>query len=505
MANARTLFDNLTPRGRIVLVASALGILLAAFLLVKVASRPSYTLAMTGVDPAQTGKVTAALDAKGIGYELRNNGTAIAVDSKKSAQAQIALAEAGLNGAGRSHATFDLVTKQKLGASTFQQQVAYQQALEGSLASTIEQIQGVSSADVRLVLPQDQLFQDESTPATAAVLLGSSGTLDPAAVRGIAQLVANSVKDLKPSNVTISDATGQQLWPAGDGGAGGGGATPALAVEARYANQLETGIDAMLARTLGPDKAHVQVNADLNLDQATRDELTYAKKGVPLTRRTDTETLKGSGGGGATGTAGAGGNIPAYAGAAAGNGKSNYRHTTTDETLGVAKVVTRTKVAPGQVKRLSVALMVDKSVPPAQVAALKSAVSNAAGLIPGRGDTLSVSQVAFAKPPAAKTGPIPGGLVGSLKWALLGLASIAFVAFAARQIRRREQRVLGAKPVWLREIEAPRSLADLENEQPTEALRGDAKAVMARRQLDRLVREEPERVAAQMRTWMSEQ
>jgi flagellar M-ring protein FliF len=71
-------------------------------------------------------------------------------------------------------------------------------------------------------MPDDQLFADEAKPATAAVLLsGDSSSLQSGAVRGIANLVASSVQDLKTDNVTITDGTGQLLWPAGDGTAGG--------------------------------------------------------------------------------------------------------------------------------------------------------------------------------------------------------------------------------------------------------------------------------------------
>ena len=42
----------ISPRGRIVLVVSALGIALVAFMLFRVASSPSYTTLQAGVDPA---------------------------------------------------------------------------------------------------------------------------------------------------------------------------------------------------------------------------------------------------------------------------------------------------------------------------------------------------------------------------------------------------------------------------------------------------------------------
>src|SRR3954469_5804157 len=129
MAQVRSLLANLSPKGRLALAGSALGIVLVAFLLMRVAGAPSYNTVLTGLDPATTGKITSTLDAKGISYKLQNNGTALAVDSSKTAQARIALAEAGLPGT--SQPGFSQVfDKQKLGTSDFQQQVAYQRGLE---------------------------------------------------------------------------------------------------------------------------------------------------------------------------------------------------------------------------------------------------------------------------------------------------------------------------------------------------------------------------------------
>src|SRR3954447_14733660 len=134
MAQARTLIQNMTPRGRLMAVGSILAIVILAFLMMRMASAPSYSTVMAGVDPAQTGKITAALDAKGVKYEIRNNGTAVAVDKSQMATARIALAEKGLPNAAQPG--MELMDKQKLGASDFQQQVAYQRALEGEMAQT---------------------------------------------------------------------------------------------------------------------------------------------------------------------------------------------------------------------------------------------------------------------------------------------------------------------------------------------------------------------------------
>jgi flagellar M-ring protein FliF len=499
----------LPARSKGVLAVSTVAVLGVAFLLLRVAGAPSYEMLSSGLDPAQTSKVTAALDAGGIAYELRNNGTALAVEKSQVGQARVALGSAGVSIAGAKEG-FELFDKQKLGASEKQQEVTYQRALEGEIANTINGVSGVSNAQVQLVMPKDDLFADTATPATAAVMLGNPvDTLEPGAVAGIAQLVSSSVQGLKSDKVTITDSSGQVLWPSGDGtGAGGGGGSTKQAAEGRFAANLEARLNALLTATVGAGKAQVQVSPELNVDKVTKRQLTYSKKGVPAEVTTDVEKLKG-GAARAGGTAGTGANIPTYSqGTAAGGSNSNYSHVVKNQKNALDKEVSEIEVAPGAIQKLSVALVVDQTVPVADLAALKSAVASAAGIDTARGDVLTATQVAFAKPVTPKTGPVPTGLLGPLKWVGLGLASLLFLFFMTRALKRREGEQL-AGPAWLTEIAEPVSLAELEERtqviappQPTISLppRMPDTNLQA---LDQLMEREPERVAAQVKHWIS--
>src|SRR5919109_2560727 len=363
-------FRALPTRSKAIIAVSAVAILGIAFLMLRIAGAPSYTMLASGLDPAKTGEITASLDEQGIGYELRNNGTALAVEKSQAAQARVALAGSGVDVAAGGEG-FELFDDQKLGASEFQQKVTYQRALEGEIARTIGTVDGVSNPQVQLVLPEDDLFADEATPATAAVMLGNSAdTMDPGAVRGIAQLVSSSVKGLKTDNVTITDASGTLLWPQGGGAGGAATVASKQALEARYSRAMEADLNALLVRTLGPGKGQVSVTADLNANQTTRDQVSYEKKGVPLSKQTESEKLRGGGAttGGAAGTAS---NIPTYsAGAAGGGANSNYQRKTAQVDYGVGKRVDRTTIAPGAINKLNVALLVDKSVPAADFSAV---------------------------------------------------------------------------------------------------------------------------------------
>lgn len=506
----RALLVNLTPRGRLMLGGVALGTVVVLILLMRMASAPSYATLMTGLDPAQTGKVTAALDTKGIGYELQNNGTALAVEKGKTADARIALASAGLSGS-TAQPGYELLDRQKLGTSNFQQNINYQRALEGEIAKTIEQVDGVNGASVQLVLPdrEAQLFSDNASPATAAVLLSGATALDPGAVRGIAQLVANSVPGLQTDKVTITDGSGQALWPTGasDGAAtGDGGLLAKQAAEARYDSQMASSIDAMLMRTLGPDKAQVQVHADLDANEATQEQLTYGRRGVALQSKTERETLRG-GGAGAGGTAGVGGNTPAYAQTGA-SGRSDYRRDSADNTFGVDKTVTRTRIAPGAINVQQVSVLIDRSVPASAIPQIRAAVASAAGIDARRGDVLSIGQVAFARPPTAAA-PSPVATYGGyLKYVFVGIATLGFLLFVTRQLKRRESETLAGEPTWLSEIQAPRTLAELErleaDDHPTHVRPLRTPEQPARLQVEDLVTRDPDRVAQQVRAWMAE-
>ncbi len=498
----RDLINKLPPRGWAVLGGAVFASVLLVYLILHFATQPSYSTLLTGLNPAQTGKITSTLSTQGIAYEIQGNGTAIAVPASETAQARVALASANL--LTNNQPDFSLFDSSQLGHSDAQFNVEYQRALEGQLSETIDNIQGVNGAQVQLVLPstQQQLFADTSTPTTAAVLLSGGENLDPGQIHGIAQLVASSVQGLQLSNVTITDDTGALLWPNSSSSGTGGGLLAKEQAQQQFDAQQAAAIDAMLTQTLGPQKAMVQVNADLNANQQTLQSLTYTGKGVPLTANTTTETLQGAGAGSAA-TAGA---VPNYTPTGT-TGASNYANKTANTTYGVNKTVTSTTIAPGAVQSMKAALYVDTSVPAATIASLKQAVSNALGMVPARGDTVSVVQTKFAGPTATKVTAPAASPLSYAKYGVLGLGALVFLSLVARMLRRRERESLLSEPTWLRELEHRRTLSEFERDAgpeppPIKQLRPHVNT--AKRQVEDLVERDPDRVAMQVRAWMAE-
>ena len=166
------------------------------------------------------------------------------------------------------------------------------------------------------------------------------------------------------------------------------------------------------------------------------------------------------GAGGATGTATC--TATGHAG-----GKSNYKHETTSSSLGVSKTVTHSTIAPGTVESQHVSVLLDHSVPASALPAISEAITNAAGIQTKRGDTISIGQVAFAKTDRQPR-RAASSMLGYAKYALLGDRRARLPVLHHALAAPRESEPI-EEPVWLRELDAPMRLSELERETATTA------------------------------------
>jgi flagellar M-ring protein FliF len=508
MPNARQLREtwrSIEPRGQLTMVISLLLVAVVGYMLYSYASQTSWNAVQTGVSPSDTNRITAALSSAGIAYKVTNGGTEVDVPAGKEGAAQVALASKGI-GAG-SQVGLEAVTKSSLGMTDLQQHVLYQEGLQGELENQIEGISGISSAQVTLVLPQDTLFQDQASQASAAVLLSASGVLDVSEVGGIAHMVAAGVPGLDPQNVTITDNLGELLWPQA-GADGSLTATSKLAAEQNYDSQLAAQINAVIASTLGPAKGTADVNTDLNVDQTTQDSVTYTGLKVPLTTQVGKESLLTNGSLPA-GVAGTGGNIPpTYTGGAGQGSTSTYQNDTGTTTYGANKTVSHTVVAPGSVNKISVALLFDSTVPPAARTALTNTVKGMIGYNATRGDMVSAASVPFQKTTAAgaasSAGPMGLNIMQMARYAAVGLACVIFLFLVRRNLKKREAAPIFAEPKWLADIQQSVPLASLDPPRPSMAPAEQAHRDQMNRQVSEIVHKNPDQVAIQVTQWMNE-
>ncbi len=505
--NFRQISSKLSTRGWLTIGVAALVGVAFVYLLMSMASAPSYSTLVAGQSPTQAEKITSALSASAITYQLENNGTAVKVQTSQMGQARDLLGTQGLLvGSGTGSSFESELGNQPLGESNFQQEQQNTSASEQYLEQQIEAMNGINSAQVDLAIPDqtDDLFSGVNTQPSASVLINISGTPSGTFVKAVADTVANSVPGMNVNKVTITDQNGDLLWPSA--GNGTSSMTAKQSAEQAYDSQESEEANAYLQSTLGPNKALVQVNADVNTNTQSVQALSYGPKGTPLTSTTTKEKLTGN----PNGTTAAGNSATQLA-TVAGTSTTNENYTNNTSTIssGVSKKVSTTNIAPGGINRQTISVLVNSSVPASQIPAIRAAVENTVGYVPKR-DSISVNSVTFPKvvPVSASSSSSP---LGDIKYVLVGLGSLVFLLLISRMLRKRETDNFAGRPTWLRELELPRPLSELEAQ--TQMVDLDSPAVvarlrspvnMARQQVEELVDRDPERVASQIRQWMTE-
>jgi flagellar M-ring protein FliF len=280
--------------------------------------------------------------------------------------------------------------------SEFMQQVTYRRALEGELGKTIRSIDGVNAATVHLAIPQKDVFTDDQQPPTASVLV-DTGTkpLSGDKVTSIVHLVSSSVEGLDPASVTVVSAGGKVLSGSGESGGGTSGTDSQAGQTGAYEQRLRSAVQNMLDTVVGPGHAAVNVTADLNYDDTeTKTQKYVADPAIPpLSESKKSEQYSGGNGVPVGGVLGPD-NIQVPSGTGTG-GDGQYQQTTETRNNAVGMVTETTKTAPGAVRKLGIAVIVDSSAAKIDEAQLQQLVSSAVGLDPTRGDQIAVSSMAF--------------------------------------------------------------------------------------------------------------
>ncbi len=400
------LWGELSAPQRLV-VAAFSGVAFASLVLIGVvASKPRMTVLFSGLTSEDAGAIVQKLTEQKIPYRISGDGSTIEVPANKVYDVRLQLATQGLPQGGT--VGLELFDKSNFGMTEFAERLNYQRAIQGELQRTIKQLAPVIDARVHVALPEEKLYASEQNPVTASVVLRLRRgiPLSEEQVGGIVHLVASAVEGLKPSNVTVVDTDGNILSEPFAGTGGGGQLLTAAQskLKRQYESELAANLQSMLARIVGPDKAVVRVSAELSFDQKeTKSEIyepargtgegaagagTSPAEGVLVSQETRTETYSGS--------VQPPPNLPATSAArSAAAGGDNYTRRETTAHYQVTKRIEQTVSAPGQIQRLSIAVLVDDKVEPAKVPAIEQAVAAAAGIDTTRGDQITVQRLRF--------------------------------------------------------------------------------------------------------------
>jgi flagellar M-ring protein FliF len=395
---AKKAFAGFTSGQKAMLVMAFIGTIAGAFFFMKLSQTDDMTPLYSSLAASDASAISQDLTEQGVKYELQDGGATIMVPSSKVYQLRLDMSSKGLPTDGQPG--YSLLDKSGITTSDFRQRVDYQRALEGEMAKTIGSITDIDAATVHLVIPKQDLYTDDDVKPEASVLVRTRAgkDLNAGQVQSIVHLVASSVEGLSADQVTVADDKGRMLAAPGQqitgaNGAGDGQTAQTVSFQSNVAKSVEE----LLLPVTGVDKARVQVTATLDFDkkQTTTEKFDQPGTSPVLSEGSNTETYAN---GATANPAGilAAGTIDAVTtstlpGAAAGNDYSKEEAT---KQYAVGKVTEVVDSAPGAVKGMSVAVVVDATVG-ASVQEIQALVTAAAGLDPARGDAVQVTKLAF--------------------------------------------------------------------------------------------------------------
>ncbi|MBY6090625.1 flagellar basal-body MS-ring/collar protein FliF [Maritimibacter alkaliphilus] len=446
MQQISTLWGALDTRRRVIAGLAALAMFASVLALGRMAVQPSMVLLYSGLENGQAGEVVRALEQRGLIYEVR--GGAIFVEAGSRDELRMTLASEGLpRNSARGYELLDSLNG--FGTTSQMFDAAYWRAKEGELARTIAASPQVDAARVHIAHAGTNPFQRDFRPTASVWVTTAGGTVTGAQAKALKFLVSSAVAGLSPDDVAVIDAAGELIAASDE--------EPRASASDDKAEQLRDRVQRLLEARVGYGNVVVEVSVDTETEsESIRERLFDPASRVAIS--TDTEESSNSAQNANAGQVTVASNLPNGNAGADTQGSSSQSSETRErvnyEVSATEREVTR---APGAVKRLTVAVLVNGTLEQgedgapaftprsdAELEAMRELVASAVGFNETRGDVITLKTMQFEATPAQGTDS-SGALLDQLlldPMALIRIAVLAAVAlilglFVLRPLLRR--------------------------------------------------------------------
>ncbi len=377
-------------------------------------SQDSMGTLFSNLPPTDANRIVEELKKQNIKYDLSQDQRTIQVPQSRVGELRLKFAGDGLpKGEGIG---FEKLESPGLTTTDFTQKVMYRRAMESELSRTLKEGLSavISGATVHITAANDSPFVTEKEDAKASVLLHLKGTrvLPEENTQAIVNLLAASVEGLKPENVVVIDQNSRILSRTGKDPMVG--ATDAQKKAQREVEEyLVQKVNELLEPVVGLGKVRATANVELDFDKIKINEEKFDPQGqVERSVQTkDEKVTKRDVGSGVPGTPS---NVAPATGGGMGAGvieNSEKKDVTTN--FEISKSVQSTEKAPGSIKRLSLAVILDhatlwekdakgepveKLLPRSaeELKKIRDQVAAGVGIQIKRGDELTVENIPFA-------------------------------------------------------------------------------------------------------------
>jgi flagellar M-ring protein FliF len=366
----------------------------------------------SGLSPSDANAIVESIKKQNVTYELSSDQRTVLVPKDRVGELKLKIAGEGLLTGDK--VGFEKLETPSLTTTDFSQKVIHRRAMELDLAKTIKSLQQVQEAVVHITPGSDSPFVTEKEDAKASVLLKLKGTkvLPEENTQAIVNLVAASVEGLKPEQVVIIDQFSRILSRTGRDPMVGASDSQKK-VQREEEDHLVQRVTELLEPVVGLGKVRATARVELDFDKVKLQEERFnpQEQVERSVQQKEEQSTKRDGSAGVPGTPS---NVaPATGGALPGGVLENTTKKETTTNYEISKTQRVVEQAPGAVKRVSLAVIVDhatlwekdakgepveKPQPRSaeELKKLKEQVAAAVGLQDKRGDQLTVENIAFA-------------------------------------------------------------------------------------------------------------
>ncbi len=364
-------------------------VILSTFFIVK-SFEPDLTVLYSDLAEADVMTITENLKKNGYSFKLTDDKKTILVPASQKDEMRLYVAENDL--IQNSNPGFELLDNMQLGSTDFKNNLTKQRIFQGELTRSIEKMEGVKSVRVQLAQPERSIFEDKDEIPSASVML----ILDPgyklksSQVKAIKNLVAYAVPRLTPEKVFITDQFGNSLSDETSKNS-----NDMESFKSGVEKETAKKITSVLEEIVGRGNVSVQVNADIDFNSAKSTIERYIpldEKGEGVLTSTQSEIENYENPNNQNQNAQQQGQNP---NTGVPNKNLNYAKEKSSTSYSVSKEVKHIVYAPGTIKRLTIAVAVNKILTTAEKEELQNLVLSAAGVDYDRGDVITVSGLQF--------------------------------------------------------------------------------------------------------------
>ncbi|MCE5312183.1 MAG: flagellar M-ring protein FliF [Nitrospiraceae bacterium] len=363
--------------------------------------REEFQVLFSNLGPQDAGNVVGKLKEMKIPYRVEGN--VIFVPSTKVYETRLDLAAQGIpQGGGIGFEIFD---KAQIGVTEFVQRLNYRRALQGELSRTIKNLSEVDEARVHIAIPERTIFSDRNDRPTASVVVKvkPGRVLNQNQIGGIVHLVSSSVEGMTPYDVSVIDNIGNLLSKSSS--LSSAGDSMQLDYQKSLEKDYESRLQSMMEGIVGRGKAIVRVATKIDFTQSEKTEERFDPDTIAV--RSEQRSQEKSTGAVSGGIPGVLSNQPGQAPAQTSASGAVSQKQTESINYEVSRSVSRTVRPKGDLKSISVAVLVDGTYkkegknnifvprPDVELKKYEELVRAAVGFNQERGDQVTVQNVPF--------------------------------------------------------------------------------------------------------------